>query len=131
MRSRGVLVKYIVMRNRYFDGIRNSRAVRWDVPDGERDKGVVATFENVKVLLTDRVEEVLKDGVLLVPDEETGKLAERERMVARFDPVPGPADLQFSAYCEVGHAVRRRSNLVLLTDVEVGGANLGADANPA
>ena len=128
MQSRGVFAKYIVMRNGHFDGIRCSRAIERDVPDEERDKGVVATFDGISVLLTDKLlltdgvfkNDVLNGRVLLVPDEEVGKLPGREPMVARFAPVRSPAVLRFSACCEVGHAVRRPSNLVVLTDVEVG-----------
>ena len=122
MRSVGVFAEYIVMTNDHLHCVESSRAVDFKISIEEQRRGVVATFDRIKVLLTRTEDEtrVLNDRVLLIPDEEVGTLTDQEGPVVelRHGTENGEEILAVSAYCRTGHALRRACNLVLLTDVE-------------
>jgi len=103
LEDKDLTVKYIVMRGGRFNDLRG-----WDLdPVTERElreKGILKYYTGAQVLMTAAAQ---MDEVLLIPDEEVGKLAVRTPIAVEPDNRPSEFKVSWVVWMEVAIGVLR------------------------
>ena len=103
LEDKDLTLKYIVLRGGRFNDIRG-----WDLdPVTERElreKGIIKYYSGAQVLMTAAAQ---MDEVLLVPDEEVGKLAVRTPIAVEPDNRPSEFKVSWVVWMEVAIGVLR------------------------